>query len=154
MTLVTAMNRVLMESTTMTKFATGWFGLYHHPSKKITSINAGHNPPYIFRNRKKNPIELQKGGLFLGSLDITYETEEIELRSGDVLVFFTDGVTEAWNEKEDEYEDFRLITVVNKNIRLTAGEILSEIEKDVQEHVGKAQQSDDFTCAVVKIVSK
>ena len=152
MTLVIAMNKVLMESTTMTKFATGWFGLYHHLSKTMMSINAGHNPPYIFRNRNKKPIELQKGGLFLGSLDLPYETEEIELQTNDVLVFFTDGVTEAWNKKEIEYEDFRLINVVKKNTRQSAEKILSEIEKDVQEHVGNAQQSDDFTCAVVKIV--
>lgn len=152
MTLVPAMNRVLIDSTTTTKFATCWFGLYHHDSKKLISINAGHNPPYIFRGRNEKPIELHKGGLFLGSLDLPFETEEIELKKNDVLVFFTDGVTEAWNKKEEDYEDYRLIDVVNNQKQLSAEEILSGIEKDVQKHVGNAQQSDDFTVAVLKIL--
>ena len=151
MNLVTAMNRVLIESTTSTRFATCWFGLYDHDSKKLVSINAGHNPPYIFRESNTKPIELHKGGLFLGGLDVPYEMEEMHLRQNDVLVFFTDGVTEAWNEKEDEYEEYRLIQCVFRNIKESAQTVLVEIEKDVNRHVGKAQQSDDFTCAVVKI---
>jgi sigma-B regulation protein RsbU (phosphoserine phosphatase) len=151
MNLVTAMNRVLIESTTSTRFATCWFGLYDHDSKRLVSINAGHNPPYIFRENNTKPIELHKGGLFLGGLDVPYEMEEMHLRQNDVLVFFTDGVTEAWNEKEDEYEEYRLIQCVFRNIKESAQTVLAEIEKDVNNHVGKAQQSDDFTCAVVKI---
>ena len=151
MNLVTAMNRVLIESTTSTRFATCWFGLYDHDSKRLVSINAGHNPPYIFRENNTKPIELHKGGLFLGGLDVPYEMEEMHLRQNDVLVFFTDGVTEAWNEKEDEYEEYRLIQCVFRNIKESAQKVLAEIEKDVNRHVGKAQQSDDFTCAVVKL---
>jgi sigma-B regulation protein RsbU (phosphoserine phosphatase) len=152
MSLVQAMNRVLIESTTLTRFATCWFGLYNHETKHLVSINAGHNPPMIFRACNTKPISLEKGGLFLGGLDMPYEMEELLLRSDDVLVFFTDGVTEAWNEKEDEYEEYRLIQVVHKNIENSASDILTSIEQDVDLHVGKAQQSDDFTCAVVKIL--
>jgi|GEM_PF-153690 len=152
MTLVTAMNKVLIESTTTTKFATSWFGLYHHETKQLVSINAGHNPPLIFRSCNTKPIALQKGGLFLGGLDVQYEMEEIQLRSDDVLVFFTDGVTEAWNEEEVEYEEYRLIQTVFKHMTEPAHAILSAIEKDVEQHVGKAQQSDDFTCAIMKIL--
>ena len=152
MTLVQGLNRVLIESTTETKFATCWFGLYEHDSRKLISVNAGHNPPYVFRRQGKEPVVLGKGGLFLGGLDVPYESEEVKLRSGDVLVFFTDGVTEAWNLKEEEYEEKRLIRVVSENMGRQADEILNAIETDVQKHVGKAQQSDDFTCAVVKVM--
>jgi len=152
MTLVIAMNKVLIESTTTTKFATCWFGLYHHQTKHMVSINAGHNPPLIFRSCNTKPIALHKGGLFLGGLDVQYEMEEIQLRSDDVLVFFTDGVTEAWNEEEVEYEEYRLIQTVFKRLTEPAHAILSAIEKDVEQHVGKAQQSDDFTCAIMKIL--
>ena len=152
MNLVTGMNHVLIESTTSTKFATCWFGLYIHEPKLLISINAGHNPPYIFRKGNAHPIELKTGGLFLGGLDVPYQVEEIQMKKNDVLVFFTDGVTEAWNKKEEEYEEHRLIDVILKNVEKSAGTMLAEIEQDVKNHVGKAQQSDDFTCAVVKIL--
>ena len=152
MTLVIGMNKVLLESTTSTKFATSWFGLYSHDTKKLISVNAGHNPPYIFRHGNKDPLSLCTGGLFLGGLDGPYQSEEIQLKREDVLVFFTDGVTEAWNTKEVDYGEDRLIHVIFEQVKQSAENILSEIENDVKKHVGKAQQSDDFTCAIVKIL--
>ena len=152
MTLVTTMNRVLIESTTTDKFATSWFGTYLHDSKKLISLNAGHNPPYLFRSGMEEPIELATGGIFLGGYELPYKTEEIELRKNDVLIFYSDGVTEAFNGKEEEYGERRLIKVAFDHVEQSAQCILSEIEKDVKKHVGKAQQSDDFTCAVVKIL--
>lgn len=152
MTLVQGMNRVLIESTTPTRFATCWFGLFKHDSKQLVSLNAGHNPPYIFRAGADQPIELHKGGLFLGGLDAPYEMESMRMKKDDVLVFFTDGVTEAWNKKEEDYGEERLIEVIQNHIDKTADALLEEIERDVSLHVGKAQQSDDLTCAVVKIL--
>lgn len=152
MTLVTGLNRILIESTTYDKFATCWFGLYRHDSRKLVSVNAGHNPPYIFCKGNGKPRELNKGGLFLGVMEILYEKEEVQLNTEDVLVFFSDGVTEAWNEKQEEYEEYRLTRVVDQQLKNSASLILAAIERDVRQHVGKARQSDDFTCAVVKIL--
>ena len=149
---VAALNKLLIESTTFDKFATCWFGLYNHDTKTLLSINAGHNPPYIFANGKKDPIELNAGGLFLGGIESPYEMETVQLSAQDVLVFFSDGVTEAWNKKEEEYEERRLINIVHQHRQRSAAEILSEIEQDVNKHVGRAPRSDDFTCAVVKIL--
>jgi sigma-B regulation protein RsbU (phosphoserine phosphatase) len=152
MTLVTAMNKVLIESTTIDKFATCWFGLYFHNPRKLISINAGHNPPYLFRKDSKEPMELKKGGLFLGGFELPFEVDEIQMLREDVLVFYTDGVTEAWNTHEEEYEEYRLKDLVSRFVLSSAEEILSKIEEDVKNHVGNAQQSDDFTCAVLKIL--
>lgn len=151
LTLVASMNKALIGATTLDKYATCWFGLYDHSKKKLTSVNAGHNPPYIFRKNKTEPIVLDTGGVILGVMEMPFEIEEIELKSDDVVVFFTDGVTEAWNKQEEDYEEFRLIEVVNKNKEKSASEILNEIENDVNNHVSGAPQSDDFTCAVAKI---
>ncbi|HEX9652189.1 MAG TPA: SpoIIE family protein phosphatase, partial [bacterium] len=152
MTFVIGLNEILIESTTFDKFATCWFGLYRHTTKKLLSINAGHNPPYVFNKDNGVPRELKQGGLFLGGVVMPYESEEIQLKKDDVLVFFSDGVTEAWNEKEEEYEERRLIDIVKRQLNEKASQILVAIERDVSQHVGKAQQSDDFTCAVVKIL--
>ena len=151
MTLVSSMNRVLINSTTADKFATAWFGFYDHPTRTLTSVNAGHNPPYIFQPGKETPIELRKGGLFLGMMDLPYVSEDIKLNSGDVLIFFTDGVTEAWNCQEEEYEETRLIQCISKHRNASAATIHTAINDDVQSFVGDATQSDDFTCGVMKV---
>ena len=152
MMFVKGLNKVLLQSTTPDKFVSSWLGLYDHEKRKLKSINAGHNPTFIFKKDENVPQKLEIGGSFLGIIDQAYETEEIQIEPGNVFVFYSDGVTEAWNEKEQEYEEQRLINVVNKQILKSATGILTDIEKDVKNHVGKAQQSDDFTCAVVKIL--
>jgi sigma-B regulation protein RsbU (phosphoserine phosphatase) len=151
-TLVLSMNKALIGSTTPDKYATCWFGLHDHAENKLMSINAGHNPPYIFRRGAKEPLVLNTGGVFLGIMEVPFEIEEMSLQPHDVLVFFTDGVTEAWNKKEEDYGEHRLMAVVDRHREEHASEILSAIEEDVNQHVRGAPQSDDFTCAVVKIL--
>ncbi len=151
--LITVMNQLLLATTAADKYVTAWFGLYDHRERVLTSVNAGHNPPYIFRPEQERPIELTKGGFFLGIIDLPYEQEITILQPRDVLAFFTDGVTEAWNEAQENYEERRLIRVVQQHLSASAEEILAAIEMDVKRHVGAAEQSDDFTCAVLKVLS-
>ena len=152
LSLVTSLNKALISSTPLDKYATCWFGLYDHTKKKLISLNAGHNPPYIFHKKDKKPIELNTGGIILGIMEFLFETEEIDMQLHDVLVFFTDGVTEALNKQDEEYGEARLIDVVNRNQHKPATEIINEIEEDVKKHVSGAPQSDDFTCVVAKIL--
>ena len=152
MSLVTAMNKVLIESTTSDKFATCWIGLYHHDTKQLVNINAGHNPPYLFKEGSQEPVELTSGSLFLGSFEVPFKIDKTRLRQNDVLVIYTDGVTEAWDKKCVEYSESRLKDVVSAHTHMPAIEILDRIEKDVRDHVGKARQSDDFTCIVAKVL--
>ena len=151
MTLSGGMNRVILDSVTADKFVTAWFGLYHHKTSVLSSINAGHNRPMIFRKGREKPIELRAGGLALGIFDTSYRMQEIRLEKEDVLVLYTDGITEAWNENGEQYETQRLVRAVSCNLDKSAAEILSEIRKDVKQHVGNAPQSDDLTCAVIRI---
>ena len=148
--LVTRMNKLLIKATTADKYATAWFGLYDHSTQILQSVNAGHNPPYLFTD-KPEASELKVGGIFLGSLDfIPYENEYVQLRKGDLLVFFTDGVTEAWNREEEDYGEEQLIKILDENRNKSANEILLAIEDDVEKHVSGAPQSDDFTCVVLR----
>ncbi len=149
--LVETLNKVLIEATTNERFVTTWIGIYKHSSKLLKSINAGHNYPYIIRDPLEKPIELTKGGIMLGSMELPFEDESICLIAGDVLCLFTDGITEAWNELEEEYGEERLINILNSHTHLTSKEILSEILMDVQLHVGKAVPSDDITCIIMKV---
>jgi sigma-B regulation protein RsbU (phosphoserine phosphatase) len=106
----------------------------------------------LFLKQHDHPKLLDAGGLFLGMLEVPYETEIINLKKDMVLVFFTDGVTEAWDENEEEYGEDRLQKTVGSSFHKTSAAILTAIEKDVRKHVGEAQQSDDFTCVVCKVI--
>lgn len=147
---VRCLNRVLIESTTSEKFVTAWFGIYNSETKIITSINAGHNTTFIFK-KDGALIELIKGGVFLGISDMDFESEEFQMETGDVLLYYTDGVPEAMNVNVEQYSDERLISIVQKNINSDVQDILNELLNDVKSFVKDADQSDDITIGVVKV---
>jgi len=149
---VKSLNKVLIDSTTLDKFATCWIGLYNHSTRRLTSMNAGHNPPYLFRNGNNLPEILETGGIFLGCMDIPFENESIQLKKGDIIVFFSDGITEAWNRKQEEYGEERLIRIVTERVQQSARDILNAVLVDVKRHAGRASQSDDLTCGVIKVL--
>ena len=105
----------------------------------------------IFRKSLEKPVKLEAGGLFLGGIEISLESESFILLPDDVLVVYTDGVTEAWNKQEEEYDEPRLIRVVETNKNETPEALLDSIFADVYDHVGNAKQSDDITCFVVRV---
>lgn len=147
---VKSLNKVLVHSTTSDKFATAWIALYNHNKNTLESINAGHNPPYLLRKHDDQLLTLNEGGTFLGIMDLPFDAEIIELHPGDLLIAFTDGVTEAWNNNEEEYGEKRLENLILQNRNKPSQEILTTIINDVKKHVGRANQSDDITCIVLK----
>jgi len=148
--LVGTMNRVLIDTTTSTKFVTAWFGLYDHATGRWTIVNAGHMPPIFWCHEDGEVSVLQEGGIVMGSLDVCYECHEMVMKENDVLVYYTDGVTEAWNVHDEDYGDERLMQVISRYQHASAKEILTAIAHDVRQHVGDAAQSDDITCVVIK----
>ncbi len=149
--IVTALNKVLIESTTEEKFATAWFGLYDSSDRTIVSINSGHNSTFVFRNGKVCK-DLTAGGVFLGLADLPYTSESFQLQEGDTIVCFTDGISEAFSISGELYGDERLCETVGRLIGLPAEELLNRIFDDVRKFADGADQSDDMTCGVIKVV--
>lgn len=149
-TLVELFNKFLVASTTPDKFVTAWFGLYSHSEKKLTSINAGHNPPFVLRNDSQIFEELSIGGLMLGSLDIPYTEETIHLSRGDIIVFYTDGIPEAMNKKSEELGENRFKKLIGDNRLASSEKISDEIIKAIEKFRGNAEQSDDITLGIIK----
>jgi len=144
-------NRLLCQSVEKGKFATLVYGCLNPAEKKFAYVNAGHNPPFVFSGSEV--VTLDKGGLLLGMLeDAAYEQGEVSLKSGDLLVMYTDGVTEAINETEAQFEDERLIRVVRENIPKPAKQIAELIIKEVKAFQGLQPQSDDITLVIVKVL--
>ncbi|MGE5435720.1 MAG: GAF domain-containing SpoIIE family protein phosphatase [Syntrophothermus sp.] len=144
-------NDLICENTSDGRFITFFWAIVEENTCKLQYVNAGHNPPLLYRNGKL--IKLDKGGMILGVMKTLapYNSEEIELQKDDVLVMYTDGVTEAKNLNDDEYGDERLEELIKLSAKYSSPEILSAIQKDVQLYSTGVAQSDDITLVVLKI---
>ncbi len=151
-----ALNSLLYASSTSGKFATFFYAQLHPETDQITSINAGHNYPLVLRS-DGSCDELEKGGVMLGMFpndilsEITeYEQETTQLGSGDVVLFYTDGVTETVNTDGELYEEERLEAVAQRVKSESADQICQAIYDDVIAFQGEAEQFDDLTLMVLK----
>lgn len=151
---VESLNKIFLVSSKTNKYATFWCGLYNHETRVLSTVNAGHNYPFLYRFEKKDIYELKIGGLILGFLDEPYFKEDIQLNDNDILVFYTDGVVEALNEVKEMYGEERFENLIANNNNLNAEELLLKIQTDVAKHVGDAAQYDDFTCVVLRVLKK
>ena len=150
------LNSLLYASSTSGKFATFFYAQLHPETDQMTSINAGHNYPLVIRC-DGGCDQLEKGGVMLGMFpnDVLseiaeYEQETTQLCSGDVVLFYTDGVTETVNPDEELYGEERLEAVATRVKGESADQICQAIYNDVIEFQGEAQQFDDLTLMVLK----
>ncbi len=143
-------NDLVTENTSDGKFITFFWGVLNDTFKKFTYVNAGHNPPLLIRNGEI--IKLNKGGIILGVMKtMPYESQEITLRKDDVIIMFTDGVSEAMNKVGEEFSDKRLEEIAVRVSNLSSSGILQEIRQEVLSYTSGAVQSDDITLMVIKV---
>ncbi len=143
-------NDLVSENTIMGNFITFFWGLIKDEERKLTYVNAGHNPPLLIRSGEI--IKLKAGGMILGLMEtmIPYESESLTFEPGDALVLFTDGITEAMNKKKEEFSDERLEKLAVNSADKSARDILEIIRREVVKFVDGAEQSDDITLMVIK----
>ena len=149
------MNSLLVKSTDTHMFATFFYGILDQVKSTFTSTNAGHNPPLLFREDGKIK-RLEAGGLVLGFLpDQKYTQQTVKIKQGEVVVLFTDGITEAAGpslEKisENLFGEERLIEVIRASLAKSAVEIQAAILQAISNHTGNVPQYDDITLVVIK----
>ncbi len=144
-------NDLICENTFDGKFITFFWAIINNEDKTLHYVNAGHNPPLLIR--KKEITKLEKGGIILGVMKtfVPYSSDTIQLETDDVLVLFTDGVTEAMSSNDEEYSDEKLEEISVKLTDQPASSILSSIQTDVQKFANGTTQSDDITLMVLKV---
>jgi sigma-B regulation protein RsbU (phosphoserine phosphatase) len=144
-------NDLISENTTEGRFITFFWGIINIQDKTLTYVNAGHNPPLLIRDG--SIIKLQKGGMILGVMPtmIPYLFEEVKLNGKDVLVMFTDGVSEAMNIKGEEFSDDKLEQIATSLTDKSAHQILDGIKEEVHHFTQGSAQSDDITMIVTKV---
>jgi len=134
------------------RFTTAFIAEYEPASRTLSYVNAGHNAP-ILRRRTGAIERLQEGGIPLGVLqNAAYQSGVVTLEAGDWLVVFTDGVTEAENNRAEEYGEPRLLVVLHTNLAASPQTLLSAIMMDLDRFVGDAPQHDDITLLLLKAV--
>ena len=132
------------------RFTTAVLSEYNPNSRRLTYVNAGHNAP-ILRRANGTLETLEAGGLPLGIRPATnYETASLELKPGDALIFFTDGVVEAFNGGGEEFGNARWLDAIRNLPDWDAQQTLQLLMKRVDEFVGVTRQSDDITCLVFR----
>jgi sigma-B regulation protein RsbU (phosphoserine phosphatase) len=135
------------------RFTTAFLAEYDAARRVFTYINAGHNNPIL--RRSNGTIErLDVGGLPLGIMaEAKYESASVALVPGDWLVIFTDGVVEAANAKNEEYDEPRLLRTLDAGASSTPKELLDRLMADLDLFVGTTPQHDDVTCLLIKAES-
>lgn len=147
--LVTKLNQIILKNSTEDKYITFFIAILDPKTNLLKSVNAGHNPPLLCRNGKIRKLTV--GGIPLGMYPFdAFEEEDTALESNDILVMFTDGITEAADKEDEFYDDPRLETCVLKNSNLNADKLKQIIFDDVKRFVGDAEQSDDITMLILK----
>lgn len=147
---ISLINEYLVKNTPANRFVTLFIAELSPATGELNFINAGHNPPLIAR--ADGTIEqLESGGLPLGLMVLgDYEAGQAILNSGDTLVIYSDGVSEANNINEDEFGLDRLKDVIRANIKSSASGIRDKVESALSDFTGSAPANDDITLVIVK----
>ncbi len=143
-------NKLLYQSTDSEKYATLFYGILDPIKHQLAFTNAGHNYPFFIS--KDGEIErLKTIGIPLGFLeDFEFSEHTVPFNVGDVLVLFSDGISEAMNQHEEEFEEEKILQVVQESMDQSPHQMIENLLSSVREHAGDEEQSDDMTLLVIK----
>ena len=149
-------NQMIAQDIKKGMFITANYGILNVKTLRFMFVSAGHNDTLVYNSqtqelRSYNPkgiaLGLDKGAVF----DTMLQEQEISLSSGDLVIQFTDGITEAMNENRDEFGDDRLKDAIQKYAHLKVNDFLIELDKDIRNFTRGFTQSDDITAVVIKV---
>ena len=146
-----AVNQRILSDTRGSLFVTSFFGVLEPNTGRLRYVNAGHNPPYLISGQKGKPVDrLSKTGMALGVLDSANWQQKIaKFAPGDMLVLYTDGITEAQNSYGDFYGEQRLLSVIRSKKGCAAQNVRDTLVDDVRQFLGEAKHPDDIAVMVV-----
>jgi sigma-B regulation protein RsbU (phosphoserine phosphatase) len=154
-TLIRHVNHLVYESSTTNRYATFFYAEYDPFTRLLTYVNAGHNPPYILRDGQALPLEAT--GMVVGLLpDADYAQATVPMHPGDVLLAFTDGISEAMTRDEEEWGEDRMIAsaqqlLAKPNCTHSAQQLLDSILAAADNFTSGAPQHDDMTLLVCAV---
>jgi len=143
-------NKLLFQSTSPDKFVTLFYSVLDAAAHTLTYCNAGHDHPFLFSGAA-TPKRLGTGGLVVSIVEeFPYQEDTVSLAPGDVIVVYSDGITEAVDPRADQFGEANIASVVNASRTLGAAGIIDAIVAAVRRHADTAAQADDMTIVVIK----
>ena len=147
---VARINRTVCQNVPQSKYVTFFLAALDPATGRLAYVNAGHNPPLLVRAAGKVD-RLEDGGLVLGMFEnVTYAGGTVEMRPGDTLVVYSDGVTETWSPEGAEYGEESLTALAVRSRGLAAPALLDTILREIERFEAGARASDDRTLVVLK----
>ena len=153
--LMVNLNRLVYEASPANRYATVFLATYDPADRSVTYVNGGHNAPVILRpdGNRFEVIHLRDGGPPVGLLPIApFQQGHVVLRAGDLLVGFTDGISEAMNHQSEEWGEERMIAALERCYALGAAEVIERLIAEADAFVAGAPQHDDMTAIVVRVL--
>jgi len=143
------LNQQLYADTTPEKYATFFLGVYDETTRNLTYTNAGHLPPILIRSGEASQLEVN--GMVVGAFPFAkYGESRIALQPKDLLVFYTDGITEPENAYGEMFGEERLIELLIRSANLDESEIVSSVIDAVRQWTGSDELQDDMTLLLVR----
>ena len=151
--MVATLNRLLWNSTGGLNYVTFFYAQFDQSTRRLAYVNAGHNPPLFFRAGQRDCFRLlSSGGMVVGIFEhCAYEQETVEMRPGDVLLAYTDGLSEARDPRGEEFGEARVRQAVVETALMPVDDMRDEIVRRVREWCADAPQHDDLTFIVMKV---
>ena len=146
-----SVNELLLEDNDSTMFVTLFYAVYDPMTGSFNYANGGHNPPLLVHSDGSSEELPMTGGIALGLVgEMVYAERSVHLAHGDTLILYTDGVTEAMNEEQEEFGVDRLRAIFEETPPDGAEETTERVFDAVHQFAGEAAQSDDITCMVLR----
>jgi sigma-B regulation protein RsbU (phosphoserine phosphatase) len=153
--ILSEVNNIIVDESPPNMFVTVFFGVLDTRSGAFEYSNGGHNPPYIISTDGKVRQLDNIGGLMIGAFkDVPFESNVVMIKSGESLVFYTDGVTEAFNKDDEEFQESRLEKVLEGKNSLNVNDLVQQVFDSVQSYSEGVEQSDDITCLALKYLKQ
>lgn len=147
--LVSNLNQQLFASTAPEKYATFYFSVYDDTNSTLTYTNAGHLPPILIRGNQASRLDIN--GLVVGAFEFAeYQESRLTLQPGDLLAFYTDGITEPENEYGEMFGEERLVDLLIKNAHRADKEIVDELVNTVIQWTSSPELQDDMTLLLAR----
>lgn len=144
-------NHLISQEAKMGMFVTLFYAVLDPEKRRLQYVNAGHNPPFVVKKSSGDVILLRASGIAMGVIDdVLLEEKEIELDSNDIVVFYTDGITEAINRAGEQFGEKRLIETINRNSDLPVKDLIGRVKDEVFNFAQDQPQFDDFTLVILK----
>jgi len=145
-------NNLLCENNEAGMFVTAFMGILDIPSGTFNYVNAGHDPPLLkHADGNIETLSVKPGFVLAGLEDMSYEQDKIQLVAGDMLFFYTDGVTEAFDKKKNLFGKSNLLKAFNLYKDYELKEMLVSIKSEIDKFADGAEQADDITMLVLKM---